>query len=318
MKQITDESPWRIGSFVRGVLPVADDAAEQGEKISDSVKLRITTALHSSLHFRDIIPKFAREIRRIVPGVSVRYRNRNAHLSVDDGVRETNCYSYELNLVGKFLGEISFSSQQSLSEREQELLEILLCTLVHPLRNALLYERAVKMALKDPLTGVSNRASMRAHFNQHISLAQRQNTPLSVLMIDIDLFKSLNDHYGRIVGDIVLSHVAKRIVNCTRTSDGVFRYGGEEFVVMLPSTGSEGAELLADRIRSDIESMRIESLPIHARVTVSVGVAHYKPGESQIALLKRVDDMLLAAKRGGRNRVIVSATTSDPDRQSSA
>ena len=303
---------------MRGVLPVAGESPEHDEQISDSVKLRITTTLHSSLHACDIVPKFAREIRRIAPGVSVRYRNRNAHLSVDDEIRETNCYSYELNLVGKLLGEISFSSQQPLSESEQKILKILLCTLVHPLRNALLYERALKMALKDPLTGVNNRASMRAHINQYISLAQRQNTPLSVLMIDIDLFKSVNDHYGHIVGDIVLTHVAKHIINCTWTSDGVFRYDGEEFLVMLPSTASEGAELLADRIRSDIESMTIESLPIHSNVTVSVGVAHYKPGESQISLLKRADNMLLAAKRSGRNRVIVSSTTPDLEPQSNA
>ena len=318
MKQITDESPWRVGSFVRGDLPVAGESPEHDEQVSDSVKLRIITTPHSSLHVRDIVPKLAREIRRIVSGVSVRYRNRNAHLLVDDGIRETNCYSYELNLVGKLLGEISFRASSPYWNSEQMILKILLCSLVHPLRNALLYERALKMALKDPLTGVNNRASMRAHINQHISLAQRQNTPLSVLMIDIDLFKSVNDHYGHIVGDIVLTHVAKHIINCTRTSDGVFRYGGEEFVVMLPSTASKGAELLADRIRSDIESMAIESLAIHSNVTVRVGVAHYKLGESQISLLKRTDDMLLAAKRSGRNRVIASSTTPDLEPQSNA
>ena len=87
MKQITDESPWRVGSFVRGVLPVAGESPEHDEQIFDSVTLRIITTPHSSLHVRDIVPKFAREIRRIVPGVSVRYRDRNAHLSVDDGIR---------------------------------------------------------------------------------------------------------------------------------------------------------------------------------------------------------------------------------------
>ena len=311
-KQIVDDGLWQRGRFARGVLPFTGDAAETQHKISDSVKLRISTALQTSLHVRDVIKGFAAEVRRIVPGVSVRYRHGSSKLAVDDGARAMNRYSYEMNLVGKFLGEISFSRHDALSEDELEILEVLLCSLIYPLKNALQYERALRIALKDPLTGVSNRASMMAHINHHISLAQRQNTPLAILMIDIDRFKSVNDGYGHIVGDIVLTHVAKHIVSCTRTSDGVFRYGGEEFVVVLPSTAGAGAELLADRIRGDIESMSIEAVPIQTQITVSVGMAHYVPGESEVELLQRADDMLLAAKRRGRNQVVVADASADP------
>ena len=311
-KQIVDDTPWQRGRFARGVLPFTGDSAETQHKISDSVKLRIITALQTSLHVRDVIKGFATEVRRIVPRVSVRYRHGSSKLAVDDGARAMNSYSYELNLVGKFLGEISFSRHDAMSEDELEILEVLLCSLIYPLKNALQYERALRIALKDPLTGVSNRATMMAHIKHHISLAHRQNTPLAILMIDIDRFKSFNDGYGHIVGDIVLTHVAKRIVNCTRTSDGVFRYGGEEFVVVLPSTVCAGAELLADRIRADIDSMSIEAVPMQTHVTVSVGMAHYLPDDSEVDLLQRADDMLLAAKRHGRNQVVVDDTSSGP------
>ena len=305
VKPIIDDTPSYRGNFAPGVLPYTGDSGAE-HKISDSVKLRIVTALQTSLHVRDVIKGFATEIRRIVPGVSVRYRHGSSKLSVDDGARALNHYSYELNLVGKFLGEISFSRHDVLVEDELEILEVLLCTLIYPLRNALQYERALRIALKDPLTGVSNRASMNAHIIHHISLAQRQNTPLAILMIDIDRFKSVNDGYGHIIGDIVLTHVAKHIVNCTRTSDGVFRYGGEEFVAVLPNTDCAGAEMLAERIRRDIESMSIEATPIQTQVTVSVGIAHYLTGESEMDLLQRADDMLLEAKRRGRNQVVVA------------
>lgn len=313
MKPIVDDAAWRAAPVSRSVLPFTGTEATSDDKISDSTKLRIATALQSSLHVRDVVRGFGAEVRRIVRDVSVRYRHRALKLAVDDGARELNSYAYELNLVGKFLGEITFSRHEALTEDELELLELLLCTLIYPLRNALQYEHALRIALKDPLTGVSNRASMSAHLKHHISLVQRQLTPLTLLVIDVDRFKSVNDRYGHIVGDVVLTSVAQRIVSCTRTSDGVFRYGGEEFVVVLPSTPCDGAVLLAERICAEVESMTIDALPASARVTVSIGVAHYRPGESQVELLKRADDSLLAAKRAGRNRVVVSRVTAPAD-----
>lgn len=301
-----NEHPWHRFSFSHEMLPYADQAEGATSVLSDSIKLRIANALQSSLHIRDVIQGFAREVRRIVRGVSVRYRNSPDRLAIDDGARELNRYSYDLNLVGKYLGEVTFSRNDALTESELEVLEVVLCTLIYPLRNALQYERALKIALKDPLTGVSNRATMAAHLSQHISLAERQGSDLSLLMIDIDRFKSVNDRFGHIVGDVVLTNVASQIVKCTRTSDGVFRYGGEEFVVVLPNTGPEGAELLAERIRSEIEHMVLESLPTNSRVTVSIGVAHILRGELQLDLLQRADAVLLAAKRSGRNRVLVA------------
>ena len=306
MKSVSGSAPWQSGAFNNDYLPFSPDNKDERHLVSDTVKLRIANALQSSLHVTDIIKGFALEARRLVRGISVRYRNKSHAAKVDDGVRELNRYSYELNLVGRYLGEVTFSRSKILCEDELATLEVLLCTLIYPLRNALQYESALKIALKDPLTGVSNRASMGAHLNHHISLAQRQSTPLSLLMIDIDHFKAVNDQYGHIVGDVVLTKVAGRIVNCTRTSDGVFRYGGEEFVVVLPSTESTGAELLAERIRCGIQNLEIESVPPEVRVTASIGVAHLVGGESQTALLKRADDCLLVAKRNGRNRVLVA------------
>lgn len=316
IKHIINEGPWHSFRFSGEVLPFTGDESIERSIVSDSTKLRIANALQSSLHVRDVVKGFAREVRRIVRGVSVRYRNNPHRMAIDDGARELNRYSYELNLVGKYLGEVTFSRNDTLTTSELEVLEVILCTLIYPLRNALQYERALKIALKDPLTGVSNRATMGGHLAQHISLAQRQTSDLSVLMIDIDRFKSVNDRYGHIVGDVVLTKVASHIVKCTRTSDGVFRYGGEEFVVVLPNTGPAGAELLAERIRGEIEQMTLESLPATVQVTVSVGVAHYLAGESQIDLLQRADDVLLAAKRSGRNRVVVASV--NPQALSSA
>ena len=125
-------------------------------------------------------------------------------------------------------------------------------------------------------------------------------------MIDIDRFKSINDDYGLIVGNVVLTHVARRIVASTRTSDGVFRYGGKEFVVMLPNTKNGGAELLAERTRKEIETNPIDTADVDMQVTVSIGVALHVPGDSDIQFIQRADEVLYETKDGGRNLVVVA------------
>lgn len=313
MKHITASEPWQRGHFSREFLPLSPAHPDPRHLVSDATKLRLATTLQTSLHVGDVLKGFAREARRIVRGIQVSYRHAIHALQQEDGVLERHCYSYELSLIGKYLGEVTFSRKRALDEDELAILEVLLCTLVHPLRNALQYQQALEIALKDPLTGVGNRASMGAHLAQHIALAQRQGTPLSLLVIDVDRFKAINDSHGHLVGDVVLTQVAARIVACTRTSDGVFRYGGEEFVVVLPHTESAGAELLAERIRADLAGLRIDGLPARLRVTVSIGVAHFEDGDDQTSVLRRADDVMLAAKRDGRNRVIVAARTTAID-----
>lgn len=311
MTSLAAEQPWQRRTLDRHLLPFPQSVDDGPAAVSDAVKLRVASALQCSLHVRDVITTFARESRRLVRGVGVRYRHRAERCEVAEGPGGLHRYSYELKLVGNNLGELTFSHASGLTEADLSVLEVLLCTLIYPLRNALQYERALRIALKDPLTGVNNRASMNDHLNHHVSLARRQNMPLSVLMLDIDHFKSVNDRFGHIVGDIVLTEVARAIVRCGRNSDGVFRYGGEEFVVVLPGTDRDGAELLADRVRVAIAELEVEALPADAAISASIGVAHLAPGEKQSELLTRADEALLAAKRAGRDRVRVAAEPAD-------
>jgi len=274
--------------------------------VSDSTVLRVSTALQASLHVKDVVHAFANEIRRIVRDVSLRYRNRPRQILIEDGNNQLHRCSYELNLLGDSLGEVVFTRAQPLSEHDQELLEVLLCALIYPLRNALLYEQALTQALKDPLTGVNNRASMDAYLKHQTLVTDRHKTPLSLIMIDVDLFKSINDTFGHVVGDVVLRAVANAIVKCTRDSDVVFRYGGEEFVVILTNTEGVGADFLAERIRQSIAALDIEALSNHTSITVSAGVAQFRDGDNPVSLLSRADEMLYTAKQRGRNRVETS------------
>lgn len=156
------------------------------------------------------------------------------------------------------------------------------------------------VALHDPLTGLFNRYQMRDILMRKFYEARRFTTDLSVLMIDIDHFKQINDNYGHSTGDKVLTQVAQCLVKNNRFSDLAFRYGGEEFLLVLDHCTVAYAEEKADAIRSAVEALNPEGI----NVTISVGVAGIPPDEDIDLLLKRADDALYSAKTSGRNCVI--------------
>lgn len=163
--------------------------------------------------------------------------------------------------------------------------------------------RALKFALTDPLTRLANRGVGIGTLRQEIARSNRSNDALTVLMMDLDKFKSLNDSYGHLVGDQALRTAAETLRKTTRKMDTVSRYGGEEFMVILPSTHIEDASVTATRIQAAVETAGIElGLPL----TVSIGIASYRRGEDNVeSLLNRADRALYASKERGRNRFSV-------------
>jgi diguanylate cyclase len=168
-------------------------------------------------------------------------------------------------------------------------------------------------SLTDPLTGLGN----RKHFDQSIEAAVQtalaNGEPLSLMMFDIDHFKSFNDNYGHLTGDQVLRLVGMSLKQTIKGQDITARYGGEEFAVVLPNTALRQALTVADHIRRAVMAKELKkksSGEILGRVTISVGVSMLKPGDDTDALIERADACLYAAKRNGRNRVICEA---DPE-----
>jgi diguanylate cyclase len=168
-------------------------------------------------------------------------------------------------------------------------------------------------SLTDPLTGLGN----RKYFDRSIGVAVQQafanGQPLSLLMFDIDHFKSFNDSYGHLTGDQVLRLVGMSLKQTIKGQDITARYGGEEFAVVLPNTALRQALTVADHIRRAVMAKELKKKStgeILGRVTISVGVSMLKPGDDTDSLIERADACLYAAKRNGRNRVICEA---DPE-----
>jgi diguanylate cyclase (GGDEF)-like protein len=157
----------------------------------------------------------------------------------------------------------------------------------------------------DPLTQVSNRRSLTTALQEAAYGLTRHGTPVALVILDIDHFKSINDRYGHDAGDRVLVNVASRLRERVRLSDTVFRFGGEEFVVLASQTDADGAACLADHLRRLVAEL---ATPGGEPITVSCGVAQLRPGETTDGWLKRADTALYRAKREGRNQVVVDRT----------
>lgn len=162
-------------------------------------------------------------------------------------------------------------------------------------------------SLTDPLTGLGNRKYFDRSFEMAVRAAQASGEPLSLLMFDIDHFKSFNDSYGHLTGDQVLRLVAMSLKQTIKGQDITARYGGEEFVVVLPNTALRQALTVADHIRRAVMAKELKKKStgeILGRVTISVGVSMLKPDDSTDSLIERADACLYVAKRNGRNRVV--------------
>ena len=215
-----------------------------------SARARLAQALQMSLEPSEILSLFYQHIQHLVNVSGITFKTNSGELKV--GRECLHHCDYRLTTDEGYLGEIIFSRSKRFIETELITLEFLLGSLVYPMRNAIRYQTAMHLALLDPLTLLGNRAALDSALHRELQIAERHQQDLSLLMIDIDFFKRINDNYGHQRGDLVLCEIAKAIQSACRATDITFRYGGEEFVVLLSKTDSEGAKIIAERIRQQI------------------------------------------------------------------
>ncbi len=170
-------------------------------------------------------------------------------------------------------------------------------------------ENLGRLAITDPLTRMMNRRGITVALLDAMAQSERYNTPLCVAMADLDHFKPINDTHGHKVGDRVLTEVAGILSDALRMPDKVGRYGGEEFLIILPHTTLVGGRKIAERLRAGVSRWEFAAdKDTKLRLTVSVGLTQFRKGEDLEQLLARVDKALYAAKHGGRNLVVARKT----------
>jgi len=274
-------------------------------QIKSETLIRLSTFLQTTLDYQALLHIFQREIASAVLVDGIVFENTSLEINFTLGQLGVHSSNYQLKAQGEFLGDITFYRSTRFREHELANLEALLGTLVYPLRNALRYQDALQQAYRDPLTGAGNRILLNDSLNREMELSRRFGYDLSILMLDLDHFKSINDGFGHMVGDEVLKAIVKQIKTCIRQTDICFRYGGEEFVVLLNNANIANARLIAERIRMTVSELTIETDKGPLQATVSTGLAMLKEGDNINELLNRADKALYQAKHSGRNKVCV-------------
>jgi diguanylate cyclase (GGDEF)-like protein len=215
--------------------------------------------------------------------------------------------AFPITYKEKVLGVMLLATLGNYQEDELPLVEYLTSQIGITLDNALTHEKVERLSVTDGLTGLFNRRHFSERIEEEFSKASRYQTPLSVLIMDVDHFKRVNDTYGHQVGDIVLIAVAQILRQSVRETDLIGRYGGEEFVVLLPHTEMEQAVAVAEKIRKAVSEKLIGEMDGKA-VTISIGVAGMDGVEARNVddLIRHADGALYRAKEEGRNRVVAA------------
>jgi diguanylate cyclase (GGDEF)-like protein len=210
--------------------------------------------------------------------------------------------------VGSLL--IKGNQNTSWSIKDFKLLSSIGAILGPPVENSKLYKRIRKLSNTDPITGLFNHRFIISKLRGEIKRASRYRHRLATIMLDIDNFKPINDQFGHLVGDRALHQVALAIVSACRATDFVGRYGGDEFLVVLPETNTTQARRVAERILKHISQLEIKTLsnkPIGRRLTASIGVSAYpNNGLTTSELISQADKCLYISKRNGGNKMIVN------------
>jgi diguanylate cyclase (GGDEF)-like protein len=271
--------------------------------IDSDTLLQLSTDLQTTLDAGALLDFFSRHLTPLVPHDGVRFVNEGADVDLSTGKTSGRRARVQLSLDKETLGELTVYSAKPLSAGRRKVVEALAASLRHPLRNALMYREAINASTRDPLTGVNNRSSFRRVLDREVDLSRRHGAPLSLIMLDVDRFKSINDKHGHVVGDLALKSIVGCMVSCIRESDILFRYGGEEFCIALANTNLLGACKLAERIRRKLEILVVRTSRTRLHVTASFGVAMLAENDDALQLVEKADDSLYRAKALGRNRI---------------
>lgn len=290
--------------------PLGSETGSHATAFTD-FRLQLSHCLQSSLDLMDVLSHFQQMMQRRVPHSGVGYRYPKKHVNLSIGSSRAHSASYNLNIGRHYLGEMIFYRANRFAENELQEIEALLGLLVQPLRNALLYRDALEQSLRDPLTGLGNRSALDDALKREFKVAKRAGQPLSLVIADIDFFKQVNDSAGHPVGDQFIKDAAQAAQKAVRQTDQVFRFGGEEYVVILAATQHNDAMMVAERIRHATAAISIDSKAGPISATMSLGVSTLRCDDSKETLFERADDALYLAKAGGRDAVVSAENESE-------
>ena len=260
--------------------------------------------LQTTLEPGRLAEMFFEDIARLIDVDALEYLDPEGRRVHKTGRLQRHRASYDLRVDDRPLGRMVLARRRPFQPEDLTVLEEGLTLLQYPLRNAWLHHEALQHSRRDPLTGLGNRTVLQEELSRAVSLAHRHGEPLALGVIDIDYFKDINDRHGHAAGDAALCQVAGILRRCARQTDLVFRYAGDEFVVGASHTDGAGMEVVCERILNAVRGKTLKCGNREINVSLSIGSAVLRPGDTAASLFDRADHALLEAKRRGRDRVI--------------
>ncbi len=289
------ESTYEKSNAPATAIPLSTREAE-----SPLVGTQLLFELQSTLDLEQLMAIFFRHLQGVLPCQALRYRHPGLGLDVSLGRAAHHSAEYQLRVAGESLGKVRFQRRRPFSEAELEQIETLLSALVLPVRNAVRYQQALQAAHVDPLTGLQNRRAYEDHLEREISRARREGQPLGLMVVDIDHFKAINDGIGHLAGDQVLIEVGRVLRASVRKSDMVFRYAGDEFVLLLPNVRPDCLRTLVRRLERAVRTLRCHYGDHAIEVSVSIGAALLEEGMDGGTLFAAADLDMYRTKESRR------------------
>ena len=270
----------------------------------ESSASKLMKRLQCSMQPEILLKIFHQEISKQLPVCGLTFYGQHQILTITETEQKVSSLSLELTIEDSTLGRLQFNLKQSIAEIQKEYIKQLTQLLTFPLRNALDYQEMKKLAFNDQLTGLANRHHFSIAFKNSIRNSISHRRSFALLVLDLDGFKTVNDKLGHQTGDLVLTTFSQVLSDCLRETDQVFRYGGDEFTIILNDAADASVPQIVERIQNQ---MAANALLSELNISCSIGSARYQTDDNLYSLFERADRALYRAKNKGDNCLEMSA-----------
>jgi len=249
--------------------------------------------LQTTLNVDELLNIFSKEAEKLVAFSGLYFKNQDVSTCIKGSRTAKVERTFELKINNEFIGVLTYCVKKPISLSKYKILNQLHQHLLYPLRNALNYQMASKLAMQDGLTDLGNRRYFDKQLTRAIHHANRQQSRVGLILGDLNKFKAINDTYGHQVGDLVLKHVATAMIASIRDSDSVFRFGGDEFAIIVENASDNSLDIIENRINIAIDN---DALLAKYQLTCSLGCTFMNRADNETTVFERADQALYKQK----------------------
>jgi diguanylate cyclase (GGDEF)-like protein len=249
--------------------------------------------LQTTLDVEELLAIFAKEVEKLVDFSGLYFKSQEFSSSIKGSRTAKVERTFELKIDNEFIGVLTYSVNKPISLPKYKILNQLHQHLLYPLRNALNYQMAAKLAMQDGLTNLGNRRYFDKQLTRAMHHANRQQSRVGLILGDLNKFKAINDSYGHQIGDLVLKHVAKAMSVSVRDSDSVFRFGGDEFAIIVENASDNSLHIIESRIKIAIDN---DALLAKYQLSCSLGCTFMNRADNEYSVFERADQALYRQK----------------------